>query len=509
MLKWYYLVPIFIGVYLLNCLVHIFRYAYRKTFQFLFAPLLILGLLIVFEKLNLLEFSFSIGHWYIRINLNYPLFNHTIFIAGVSFLILHKIFYNLWYRIFSIERERKLKQFAYALQTNIKERIALFDLSSKTMLILNVIFTTTTLILTCTGLLKYDAFPIRYDNLLLVNITIFALILPISVAIVSSNEYAKVTKYYQEALFSGSNLAFFIGYLMLIIANTLFKHKVIYVFTLSMVIMSFIFIRNLTFVLAPQAIIERINRRIFNKFSKGELKINVKSNESKFSWDYIKGTSFTVKTVDKYKDLEYAFSLLEKMGYYSWERHDKETFRYIIRNYFEIGRKYLYYDAKKNSEFVGAYLYPILLIFDKIKNDEDYRSICIEEIFLDYRNEEAVPLDMKVWNWQRFELMLGILQRIYNEAGMKEFVIARLIQMLNIRMMETRIVLKADFDNGIYKDFQKTAEFEKLKKNVHKYKPNWSQVQNNLTFYRFEDKIQNEMYKNNASKILIALKSKT
>ncbi|MCK4808021.1 MAG: hypothetical protein KAS90_00200 [Candidatus Aenigmarchaeota archaeon] len=491
-------------LYTLDLVLNIIKYFYRTIYWLLYGIFSIIFIWSILSIFELLKFTIQINKNLISYDFNY-VFNEYILIFATFIIIQRYYYYYIQKRILPLEKRTKIKRYFYQKQNMIKKRINLFNLTIKQLTNLNILLFAVILFLNFNGIINYDSENfISLNSLLQSNATIFALILTLSLSILSSNNYAKITRYYQEALFVGWNLIFFLSYLILIGINIFIQHNILYALSLFMFFNTLIFILNLTYSITPDKIISLINHRIIQNIQKDNYKLGITTNKSTFSWNAIKDGFADVKVIDKFKELTYNFNLLEQIAYYAHNIKDKETFKNSIRNYFYLSRLLL---SHKNveSEYVSGYLYPIWSIFDNIKNSKNYTNICIEEILNDYNCTDTM-IDIKTWNLQRFKLMVSILDSIPKTYNNKEKIISNLIYMITIRMMEKINIKHNDFSNQSYKQFKDTEELKELKEAIKKYTVSWKSVESLLKEFKYENPSEQKEYDKYTKQIIRELK---
>ena len=253
-------------------------------------------------------------------------------------------------------------------------------------------------------------------------------------------------------------------------------------------------------------IINYLNKIVYDNFSRKNFNPNITSTKNKLLWNNVKGMNIESGSIDKYEEFKSAFDSLEEIGLEAEKNGDRKIFLEVIRNYFEIGRYFLYQCDKESKKYLATYLSPIWGIYNSIKSNKEYRQIIINSVLNDYRCSEHF-LDIKVWNLERFKLMVSIFQST-SEKNEKNYITSILIKMLTIRMVEKMQIRYNDFSNQSYKQFQNTDEFMELRKSLKKNKTSWQEVQKNLKMFKFQDKNEQKEYDDATKSIIDELKKK-
>ena len=482
---------LFTSAYVLNLIVGITKIFYKRVYWFLFSTSSLIVFWNILSLLGVIKPDYA--------------FSRNVTLIGL-FFISQRIFSYLYGLILPYERKTKILRRFYQKYIWLKEKILTFNLSIGKLFILNLLITITITILYLTQLIKFDPKNlISFDGLLQTNATIFALILTITVAILGNNRYLRKIQI-TKVLFSGLNLAFFLLYILLIILCFAYPTDALFILSVFMLGNSFIFMINFIDNQKIGYIINILNKIIFENINNKNFNPNVSSTRNKFSWNIVKGAKIESGSFDKFEDFKNAFDSLEDIVVESHKNNDRRIFIDVIRNYFELGRYFLY-RCKDNDKkvYLGVYLSPILRIYNQI-NDKEYRLLIVEEILNDYRCSEQF-LDIKTWNLERFKLMISILKGI-SEKKEREFILSILIKMLTIRMMEKMQITYNNFSNQSYKQFKNSEEFKELKVAIKKYKIIWKEIAKLMKSFRFQDEKEQKEFNKSTKDIIAKLKKK-
>lgn len=489
-------------IYSLSLILIITKFFYKKIYNGL---IVFVGLILFWHILSLygllsLELTFKDNIF--LLNLNYIFSKYVLLF--VSIIIFQKIYYLLWDIILPHQKQIKIKQFIYQKLIRLKEEVLHFKISLNTLFIFNILLTTLIIILYFFKILKFDTTSlISFDALLQTNATIYTLILTITVAILGNNKYLKKIQPI-KILFSGVNLIFFITYTTLVLLCIIAPFNFLFIISFHMLINAFIFMMHLIDNQKIGHIINYLNKIIYDNFSNKNFNPNITSTRNKLVWNNVKGMNIESGSIDKYEEFKYAFDSLQEIGLEAEKNGDRKIFLDIIRNYFEISRYFLYQCDKDSKKYLATYLSPIWRIYDIINSNKEYRQIIISSILNDYRCSEHF-LDIKVWNLERFKLMISIFQST-SEKKEKYFIISILIKMLTLRIMEKIQVEYNGFSNQSYKEFQNTEEFSELKKSLKKNKVSWKEVQKNLKIFKFQNQTEQKEFDKYVQEIIKELK---
>lgn len=499
----FYLLILFLG-YVFNLILSITKTFYKKVYWLFFIISGVIFLWSTLSLLRILDFSFLINKQVISINLNF-LF-HPYLISLTFFIITQRAFYYFWNLILPYQKQTKMKQFIYQKYIRLKENILHLKISLKTLFIANILVTAFIVVLYFFEILKFDTNSlISYDALLQTNATIYTLVLTITVAILGNNKYLRKIQPI-KILFSGINLIFFITYTALVLLCIVFPFEFLFIISFFMLINAFIFMMHLIDNQKIGHIINYLNKIVYDNFSRKNFNPNITSTKNKLLWNNVKGMNIESGSIDKYEEFKSAFDSLEEIGLEAEKNGDRKIFLEVIRNYFEIGRYFLYQCDKESKKYLATYLSPIWGIYNSIKSNKEYRQIIINSVLNDYRCSEHF-LDIKVWNLERFKLMVSIFQST-SEKNEKNYITSILIKMLTIRMVEKMQIRYNDFSNQSYKQFQNTDEFMELRKSLKKNKTSWQEVQKNLKMFKFQDKNEQKEYDDATKSIIDELKKK-
>ena len=348
----------------------------------------------------------------------------------------------------------------------IRSSISNLKLSPQHLLFINFLVLMSLLMLDS---FRFLNFSIRNDTFVQINVIVFTLILSLSLAIVTSNEYSRIVKYYIE-LYQGWNLVFFLAYLGVIIVSMLYINNIIYILSIFMLMNSFAFIVNLAQQTSTEKMIDRLVSKLENEIREGHYSI---STIKKTSVNLCNSNGFNVTTsvIDKHKEFEYNIDLLNQLAIKAFQNRDRDTFKRIIRGYLNIGSFFIMKckDADKNK--VSNFLAQILFLSRQTKQDDEFLDIIIKELIYDYT--PLIP-DIQIWISQRFKLMVSIAEDNKKSKDRFNHIISTLIKML--------------FDmSGL--QFENTEEYRELKEIIQNNQEviDKLQITNNLEWYNFAD----------------------
>ncbi|MBS3122458.1 hypothetical protein J4434_06265 [Candidatus Woesearchaeota archaeon] len=380
-----------------------------------------------------------------------------------------------------------------------------FEISTKKLLVYNLFATLILSYLYVKKIIIFDTQKlISFDALLQTNATIFALMLTITVAILGTNRYIRKIQF-TKIVFTGINLFFFMAYLILVIICLIYPNNFLLTLSFFMLVNSVIFMMHLIDNQKIGYILSILNKIIRDNINNKNYNPHVSSTKNTFSWSSIKGTRIETGSYDKFEDFKIAFDSLEELALDSVKNYDKKVFNEIIRNYFELGRYFLYQCGKEDKKYLSVYLFPILKLYNSIESKE-YRNEIIELILNDYRCSEQF-LDIKTWNLERFKLMTSILIGTSDKEG-KKHIASILIKMLTIRMMEKANITYNNFSNQSYKNFKNTDEFKELKKSIKKSKIGLKNIDKLMARFRFEDEKEQKEFNKVIKNIITELKKR-
>ena len=474
---------VFILTYILDLVLNITKWSYKTFYWRIYGIFSLILIWSILSTLELLKFSIIINKTLFLFNINY-LFNEYVILLTI-FIISQRFYYYIQNIILPFEKQIKTKRYFYQKYVWLKEQIMYLKLEIKSLFIINILLTLFLILLYFNKIIKFDTTNlISFGSLLQTNATIYALILTVTVAILGTNTYLRKI-YSSKILFSGVNFLFFISYTILILFCLLHPTNILFILTLFMLINTFIFMMHLFDNQKIGYIINILNKVIFENIDKKIFNPYVISTKSSFFCSGVKGTVFESGSTNKHEDFKSAFDNLEELAIEAEKNGDKQIFVELIKNYFVLGRYFLYRCDEENKNYLTVYLTPIWKIYKNSKLNEEYKDLIIETILDDYICPECC-FDIKTWNLERFRLMSLILQ-ITSEKEKKEYIISRLIEMIIIRMMERTTVIHNGFSNQSYKNFKNTDEFKELKKTIKKYKISWKSVEELPKLSKFED----------------------
>jgi len=493
---------IFLIAYLFDLILSITKWYYKKLYWIIFfimAGIILWSILSIFQ---LLKYDLLINKKLVLLNLNY-VFHRYILLAGF-FVVAQRFFYHIWNLVLPYQKQTKINKFLYQKYILLKEKIFHFRINLNNLFLINIFLTIFLTVLYLFKILKFNSNTlISFDALLQTNATIYTLILTITVAILGNNKYLRKIQPI-KILFSGINLIFFVAYTILVLLCMIMPFDFLFIISFHMLINAFIFMMHLIDNQKIGHIINYLNKIIYDNFSQKIFNPNITSTKNKFSWNNVKGTSIESGSVDKYEEFKSAFDSLEEIAIEAEKNGDRKIFTEMIKNYFEISRYFLYQCDKDSKKYLATYLSPIWRIYDSIKSNKEYKQIIIASILNDYRCSEHF-LDIKVWNLERFKLMISIFQST-SEKKEKNFIASILIKMLTIRMMEMMQILFNNFSNQSYKQFQNSEEFAELKKSMNKSNISWKEIEENLKKFKFQDQNEQKKYDDYIIKIISELK---
>lgn len=457
------LIFIFVLSYVTSCFLFILEWQYKKIYC---------ALLIV----TTLLFTFTLSKAYF-----------------LSFFALHRGFYSLYGRIMPPDRKIKIQQKLFIFKQKIDLWINNLKINPKTLFKLNL---SLTLILLFLYYLSFVNIEMREDTLIQINITIYAFILPLSLSIVTSNEYSKISKYYSE-LYQGWNFLFFSSYLLLIIFSVIYPNGYISILSIFMMVNTFVFILNLTEQTSHERIIERLLGKLQNEINKGNYNL-IRTSKSEFSWKAVNGFDADTRIIDKNKDFEYTIDLLNQLAVKAIQNKDRDTFTKIIRGYFNLSRFFLRVCKKEDKGKITTFLSQITAISMGTELDDEFFKILINEIIYDYGLHEYF-IDIRILNLERFKLMIYIAEKNEKDKDRFNYIVSGLIEMLIIRIMEGKfgpIITHNGFSNTTYLQFKDTDEFKELRKLIRskRKKLDKSRIRKNLEMYTYESEIEQNFF---------------
>jgi len=337
--------------------------------------------------------------------------------------------------------------------------------------------------------LKFLDFSIESDTFIQSNVVVFTLILSLSLAIVTSNEYSRIVKYYIE-LYQGWNLLFFLAYLGVIIVSMLYSNNIVYILSIFMIMNSFVFIVNLAGQTSTEKIIDRLVSKLENEISEGHYSFTtIKKTSVKSS--NINEFNVTTSIIDKHKEFEYNIDLLNQLAIKAFQNRDRDTFKRIIRGYLGIGRFFIMKCQDTDKNKVSYFLEQVLFLSHQAKQDDEFLDIILNELIIDF----TLPiLDIPIWNSQRFKLMVSIAKDNKESKERFNHIISSLIKML--------------FDmRGL--EFETTEEYRELKEIIQSNQKiiDKSQITNDLERYKFTDVKKKKSFEEAKGEILKALEA--
>jgi len=424
--------------YIFTCFLFVLKILHKKLYYSVLV-IVVASLLVPFiPRLNLPNIGYN-----------------TLMVVVPSFLLLHRIFYSTYNWILPKERKMKIQQWLLLTGQKIWSFIRNLKLSPRHLLFINLLVLVFLLMLDS---LIFLNFGIRNDTFVQINVIVFTLILSLSLAIVTSNEYSRIVKYYIE-LYQGLNLLFFLAYLVVIIVSVFYSNNIVYILSIFMILNSFLFIVNLAEQTSTEKIIDRLVSKLENEINKGHYSF---TTAIKTSFD---GSNITTS------ELEYDIDLLKQLAIKAFQNRDRDTFKRIIRGYLSIGRFFIMKCKDTDKNKVSNFLAQILFLSRQAKQDDEFLDIIIKELIYDYT--PPIP-DFPIWNSQRFKLMVSIAEDNKESKGRFNHIISTLIKMLISK-------------RGL--QFEGTEEYTDLKEIIKSNQEvfDMSQITNNLERYKFAD----------------------
>jgi len=370
----------------------------------------------------------------------------------------------------------------------IRSSISNLKLSPQHLLFINFLVLMSLLMLDS---FRFLNFSIRNDTFVQINVIVFTLILSLSLAIVTSNEYSRIVKYYIE-LYQGWNLVFFLAYLGVIIVSMLYINNIIYILSIFMLMNSFVFIVNLAGQTSTEKIIDRLVSKLKDEINKGhysfittiKTSVNLRNNN---------GFNGTTSVIDKNKEFEYNIDLLNQLAIKAFQNRDRDTFKRIIRGYLNIGSFFIMKCKDTDKNKVSNFLAQILFLSRQTKQDDEFLDIIIKELIYDYT--PLIP-DIQIWNSQRFKLMVSIAEDNKESKDRFNHIISTLIKMLISK-------------RGL--QFENTEEYRELKEIIRSNQEiiDKLQITNNLEWYNFADVKKKQSFEEAKEKILKMLELDT
>jgi len=489
--SFFIIVIILILSYIFTCFLFVLKGIYKKVYYLILALSLILITLPFIPKLDI---HHSTLIWYI-----------------LSFLILHRVFYSIYNWALPINRRIKIQQRLFYIKQKIGILINNLKISPSHLLTLNFLALIILLVLEYRDVLNFS---VSMDTIILVNITVYALILPLSLAIVTSNEYSKISKYYVE-LYQGWNLLFFLSYILLIPISMMYSSNYVSILSIFMIVNTFAFILNLTKQTSSEKIVERLFSKLENEINKGNYSF-IRSTKSTLSWSNVKGFNINTGIIDKHKEFEYNINLLNQIAVKAIQNKDGDTFTKIIRGYLNISRFFLMVCKDDEKYKVSNLLSQIVTLSLKAKQDDGLLYLIINEMDCDYGVIDMI-IDIQIWNLQRFKLMVSIAEKNKENKERFNHIISVSIHMLISKMMEGKFeprIVQGRFSNASYIDFKNTEEFKELENivnnNFHQIDEN--QIKDQLDMHIYENKMDQKFFDESKTKVLKELgldKSKT
>ncbi len=428
----------------------------------------------------------------------------TILLFISYFVVSHSIFFYIYNFIFPRDRRIKIRQKIYFFKQRIWIAISNLKISSSSLLVLNILALITLLTLEYTGVFNFN---ISKDAIAQINVTVFALILPLSLAIVTSNEYSKVSRYYTE-LFQGWNLLFFLSYILVIFLSISFQNGFVPILSITMIINTFVFILNLTKQTSTEQIVGRLFNKLKNEINKGNYSF-IKSTKSTINWNAIRGFGATTKIVDKNKEFESTIDLLNQLATKAIQNKDRDTFTIILRGYLNLSRFFLGTTKTDKNQVVNL-LSQIYTLSINAKQDDEFLKILLQEMVYDYGLSESF-IDIKIWNLQRFSLMKYIAEANRESKEVFNQTVSLLVKMIITKMMEGKFGPQTsynNFSNTSYVQFKNAEEYKELKKLIknNKKKISGKRIREDLDTYKYKDKLKKEFFEESKRNILKELK---
>lgn len=462
---------VFVISYIFTCFLFVLKVLHKKLYYS--ALIIAVALLLVpfLSRLNLLNIGYS-----------------ALIVVTSSFLLLHRFFYSTYNRILPKERKTKIQQWLLFTGRKIWSSISNLKLSPWHLLFINFLVLIVLLMLDSLRFLNFSTQnDTLNDTFIQINVIVFTLILSLSLAIVTSNEYSRIVKYYIE-LYQGWNLLFFLAYLVIIIVSMLYTNNIVYILSIFMIMNSFVFIVNLAGQTSTEKIINRLVGKLENEINKGhysfittiKTSVNLRNNN---------GFNVTTSVIDKHKEFEYNIDLLEQLAIKAFQNRDRDTFKRIIRGYLNIGRFFIMKCKDTDKNKISNFLAQILFLSRQAKQDDEFLNIIIKELIYDYT--PPIP-DIPIWNSQRFKLMVSIAEDNKKSKDRFNYIISILIKMLISK-------------RGL--QFENTEEYNELENIVKTNQENIDkfQIKNNLSRDKFGDVMKKQSFEEAKEKILKAL----
>jgi len=413
----------------------------------------------------------------------------ALIVVTSSFLLLHRIFYSTYNQILPKERKTKIQQWLLFTGRKIWSSISNLKLSPPHLLFINFLVLIVLLMLDSLRFLNFSTQnDTLNDTFIQINVIVFTLILSLSLAIVTSNEYSRIVKYYIE-LYQGWNLLFFLAYLGVIIVSMLYTNNIVYILSIFMIMNSFVFIVNLAGQTSTEKIIDRLVSKLEDEINKGNYGF-ITTIKTSVNLSTINGFNVTTSIIDKHKEFEYNINLLQQLAIKAFQNRDIDTFKRIIRGYLKIGIFFIMNkDTDKNK--VSNFLAQILFLSRQAKQDDEFLDIIINELINDYT--PLIP-DIPIWNLERFKLMVSIAEDNKESKERFNYIISTLIKMLIGK-------------RGL--QFENTDEYNELKEIIKSNQEVFdrSQITNNLKRYKFADVKKKQSFEEAKEKTLKTLES--
>ncbi len=275
---------VFVISYIFTCFLFVLKILHKKLYY---------SALIIAVALLLVPFLSSLN--LLILNIGYS----SLIVVASSFLLLHRIFYSTHNRILPKDRKTKIQQWLLFTGRKIWSPISNLKLSPRHLLFINFLVLISLLMLDS---FRFLNFSIRNDTFVQISVIVFTLILSLSLAIVTSNEYSRIVKYYIE-LYQGLNLLFFLAYLGVIIVSMFYSNNIVYILSIVMIMNSFLFIVNLAQQTSTEKIIDRLVSKLEDELNKGnygfittiKTSVNLRNNN---------GFNVTTSVIDKHKEFE-------------------------------------------------------------------------------------------------------------------------------------------------------------------------------------------------------------
>lgn len=428
----------------------------------------------------------------------------TSFFYISCFVVSHNIFFYSYNSVFPIGRRIKIQQKINFFKQKIGISISNLKISLYGLLIPNILALIILSILEYVGVFNFN---ISRDAIAQINVTVFALILPLSLAIVTSNEYSKISRYYTE-LFQGWNLLFFLSYILVIFLSISYQNGFVSILSITMIINTFVFILNLAKQTSTEQIVGRLFNKLENEINNGNYRF-IKSTKSKINWNAVTGLKVTTKIVDKNKEFESTIDLLNQLAAKALQNKDRDTFTTILRGYLNLSRFFLI-TIKTDKDKVANLLSQIYTQSINAKQDDEFLKILLQEMVYDYSLSESF-IDIKIWNLQRFNLMKGIAENNKERKEVFTYIVSLLIKMVIIKMMEGKFgpqITYNSFSNNSYIQFKNTEEYKELEKLIenNKKKISCERIRNDLDMHKYGNKLETDFFEESKRNILKELK---